>query len=94
MKTDVHKRCTNCAKSVRIDLANGEAEYCPYCGTALPHKFNELHSRMFHDAEDRGCEGALLNALQFSRNMDDLRACVKQAHGVASEGFIKQWKNI
>jgi len=32
---------------------------------------------------------ALRNAVRCSRNIDDLKRCVKQAHGLASERFRK-----
>ena len=54
---------------------------------------SELRGYMMQFAFDVGNAG-LQQAVRYARNLDDLRACVKQAHGVGSERFQEAFKHI
>lgn len=56
--------------------------------------FKELKQNMLEYVYDANCNIALLNAIKYSKTLDDLRCCVKEASGVGSEGFCKSYNWI
>ncbi len=50
--------------------------------------YGQIKADMIQEAAESN-NMALRNALRNSRNFDDLKACVKQAHGIAADRFQK-----
>lgn len=72
---------------------------CPHCNERIPEseeeaRFLELRSAMIKDAWDRGCNISLVQALKFSRNIKELIITRNQSHGVGTESFREQFRNI
>ncbi len=54
-------------------------------------EFDALKSVMLEEAQ---CNSGLLQAIRNSVDMNDLRACVRQAHGVGSDRFRRRFCNV
>ena len=69
-------------------------EKCSKCGQNI-HKtiFDKLKESMLEEAFYIG-NMALKRAIGYSRDIEDLKSCVKQVHGVGNEHFSKKYNFI
>ena len=69
-------------------------EKCPTCGQNIyKSEFDELKESMLDEVFYMN-NTALLNAIKYSIDIEELKNCVKQAYGVGSESFSKKFKFV